>query len=122
MIPDPIDGHSQIQKHHCVAGNTNNTFLYRDCLSCSAYLTEDHCFLGGSPAMGYTKLNRQADVSFLRLSCCCRDCMTNKNEDDCALQELIHKCCKQTKVLPAVDANDNAVLERYVTLSFILHV
>ena len=85
------------------------------------YLIEDHCFLGGSPAMGYTKLNRQADVGYRRLSCCCCVCMTKKNEV-CALQALIGKCRKQTKVLPAVDANDNAVLERYVTLSFNLHL
>ena len=71
--------------------------------------------------MGYAKLNKQADVLFRRLSCCCRVCMSNTQEV-CLLQNLIGKVCKQTKVLPAVDANDNAVIERYVILSFNLHV
>ena len=81
-------------------------FFILNCLSCSANLPEDHWFLGGSPFLGYGKLNRQADVGYRRLSCCCRVCMTN-TQKVCGLEDVIGKVCKQTKVLPAVHLVDS---------------
>ena len=120
IVPNPIDRHGGIQKQHCVIGNIKLQIFIIKNLCCSVYLREEHWFLGGSPFLGYGKLNKQADVGFRRLSCCCRVCMSNTQEI-CLLQNLIGKVCKQTKVLPATDANDNAVIERYVILSFNLH-